>query len=60
MKKDGVWEKDRAKRRFSDQRSKFNSAAPVYKGKTTKPILCFSWIVLQSKLSMQSIPSEFL
>jgi hypothetical protein len=39
----------------SDQVSKFNSEAPAYKEKTTKPILCFSRIMLQSRLSRQSI-----
>jgi hypothetical protein len=47
-------------RQGSDQGSKFNSAAPADKGKTTKPILCFSWIMLQSKLRRQPIPSKFL
>jgi hypothetical protein len=40
-----------------------NSAAPVYKGKPTKPIPCFSWIVLQRKCRRQSIllrPSRIL
>lgn len=42
-------------RQSSDQGSKFNSAAPAYKGKTTKPILHFCWITLQGKVSRQSI-----
>jgi hypothetical protein len=45
-------------RQDSDQGSKFNSAAPVYKGKSTKPVLCFSWIVSQSKLSRHSVESS--
>jgi hypothetical protein len=46
-------------RKGSDQGSTFNSAAPVYKGKTTKLTFCFSWIMLQSKLSRQSILLNF-
>ena len=61
MKKDGVgvvvWrEKDEAKTKVSDQGSKFNFQLCVYIGKAHRPILCFSWIMLQSKLSRQSAP----
>jgi hypothetical protein len=36
------WERRMKPRQGSEQGSKFNSAAPVYKGKTTKPTHCFS------------------
>jgi hypothetical protein len=39
----------------SDQGSKFNIQHCIYIGKTHRPIFCFSWIVLQSKLSGQSV-----
>jgi hypothetical protein len=42
-------------RQGSGQGSKFNSAAPAYKGKTTKPTHFFRWIMLQSKFRGQSI-----
>jgi hypothetical protein len=37
-------------------KAQFNSQHCVYIGKVHSPILGFSWIVLQSKLSGQSIP----
>ena len=49
--KDRVQEKDEAKTKVSDQGSKFNFQLCVYIGKPHRPILCFSWIELQSKLS---------
>ena len=51
-------EKDEAKTKVSDQGSKFNFQLCVYIGKTHRPILCFSWIELQSKLSRQSTPQS--
>jgi hypothetical protein len=54
MKKTGC-ERRMKPRQGSDQGSKFNYVAPAYKGKTTKLILCFSWIMKQSKLSRWSI-----
>jgi hypothetical protein len=54
MKKNRVLEKDAAKRKVSDQGSKFNSQHCVYIGRAYRPILCFSWIELQNKLSRQS------
>jgi hypothetical protein len=54
----GRQEKDEAKTKISDQGSKFNSQHCAYIGKTHRPlpILCFSWIELQNKLSWQSTP----
>ena len=49
-------EKDEAKPQVSDQGSKFKFQLCVYIGKTHRSILCFSWIILQSKLSGQSVP----
>jgi hypothetical protein len=50
-------EKDEAKTKVSDQGSKFNIQHCIYIGRyPTNLILCFSWIVLQSKLSWQSTP----
>ena len=59
MKKDRwVREKDEAKTKFSDQGSKFNIQFCVYIGKNPRPILCFSWIMLQSKLCRLSASVE--
>ena len=61
--KDGVGEKDETKTKFSDQGSKLN-IQHVFIERAHRPILCFSWImllcfsciVLQSKLSGQPSP----
>jgi hypothetical protein len=45
-------EKDEAKTKGF----KFNFQLCVYIGKTYRPILCFSWVELQSKLSRWSTP----
>ena len=42
----GRQEKKEAKKRFSDQGSKFNFQLCVYIGETQRPILCFGWVVL--------------
>jgi hypothetical protein len=39
----------------SDQGFKFNIQHWVYIGQAHRPILCFSWVMLQSKVSGQSI-----
>jgi hypothetical protein len=49
-----VREKDEAKTKVSDLGSTFNSQHCVYIGRAHRPILCFSWIELQSKLSRHS------
>jgi hypothetical protein len=56
MKNDGVRENDEAKTTVSDQGSKFNIQHSAYIRRDHRPILCFSWIDLQSKLSGQSTP----
>ena len=43
-----VREKDEAKTKVSDLGSTFNSQHCVYIGRAHRPILCFSWIMLQS------------
>jgi hypothetical protein len=52
----GGQEKDEAKTKVSDKGSKFNSQHCIYVGRDHRPILCFSWIELQNKLSWQSTP----
>jgi hypothetical protein len=42
-------------RQVSDQGSNFKFHLCIYIGKTHRPILCFSWIELQSKLSGQAV-----
>jgi hypothetical protein len=44
-------EKDEAKTKVSDQGSKFSFQLCAYIGINFRPILCFSWIELQNKLS---------
>ena len=53
-----VREKDEAKTKVSDLGSKFNIQHCVYIGRAHRPILCFSWIELQSKLSRWSTPQS--
>ena len=56
MKRMGVQVKDEAKTKVSGQGPKFNSQHCVYIGRAHRPILYFSWIELQRKLSWQSTP----
>jgi hypothetical protein len=51
----GVGERRMNPRQGSDQGSKFNLQHWVYIGRAHRPILCFSWIMLQSKVNRQSI-----
>ena len=57
-KRRGGWKEDQAKTKVHGQGSKFNFQLCIYIGKTHRPILCFSWIELQSKLSRQSTPQS--
>ena len=50
----GRQEKNEAKTMFGSS-SKFNIQHCIYIGTAHRPILCFSWIMLQSKVSGQSI-----
>jgi hypothetical protein len=49
-------EKNEAKTKVSDQGLKVNIQLGIYIGKTHRLSPCFSWIVLQSKLSRLSAP----
>ena len=55
MKKDKVREKEEAKAEFLIKAQSLIFGT-VYIGRAHRPILCFSWIMLQSKLSRQSAP----
>lgn len=56
MKRAGLQEKNEAKTKVSDQGLMFNSQHCIYIGRVHRPILCFSEVELQSKLSRQSTP----